>query len=85
MLITTTDIIQGREISSYLGLVTSRTVNAKAGIGKAGQRVAAQTVETMVGEITAAASELGADAVVGLKVFPEAMTMFAIGTAVKLA
>lgn len=84
MLITTTDVLQGAEIAEYIGLVAVRVTNAKGGIGKALDKVTDTTMTDLTAALTAAAEKVNANAVIGLKVTPESMTTFAVGTAVKL-
>ncbi|MCD8364416.1 MAG: heavy metal-binding domain-containing protein [Clostridiales bacterium] len=83
MLITTTDILQNRNLA-YLGLVACRSKNTKA-IGKKdpGNYMAQETVNDINMLMTAEGEKLGADAVIGVRLTPESVTTFAVGTAVK--
>lgn len=85
MLITTTDTLQGVEITEYIGLVAVRVASAKAATFKGGyEKSTAQTMADLEAELTTVAKKAGADAVIGLKITPEAMSTFAAGTAVKI-
>ena len=82
MLITTTDTLQGVEITEYIGLVTVRVENAKA--LKDLEKATSTTISSVNEALTASAEKMGANAVAGLKITPEAITTFAVGTAVKV-
>jgi uncharacterized protein YbjQ (UPF0145 family) len=84
MIITTTNTIQGREISEYLGLVSCQSIYTASGIGKFGQKMAGKTTEEVEKALIPAAEAMGADAVVGIQMFPNGNTLFTVGTAVKL-
>lgn len=84
MLITTTDILQGREIREYIGLVYGVSQDVTAGIGKLGGTLMAKTMEPLKESLTAAGEAVGADAVIGVRIDYEKGYAKAIGTAVKL-
>lgn len=83
MLITTTDTLQGREIKEYIGLVYGISQDVTAGIGKLGSSLMSKTMEPLKESLTQAGAEVGADAIVGVRVDYEKGYAKAIGTAVK--
>lgn len=86
MLITTTDILQNREIDEYPGLVAARVANSRHITTPKKQLVVqiSETIEALENELTVIAEEMHADAIIGLKITPESMTTCAVGTAVTL-
>ncbi|MCD7981924.1 MAG: YbjQ family protein [Clostridiales bacterium] len=85
MLITTTEILQGMEIESYLGLVMARVPDAKtASLKKKYEQSTADLKREVSAALEKAAQEIGADAVIGVRVEPETLSSLVIGTAVKL-
>ncbi|MGE5594894.1 MAG: YbjQ family protein [Hyphomicrobiales bacterium] len=104
VVITTTGNIEGRQITSYLGLVAGETIlgvnvfkDITAGFrnivgGRSGkyEEELRKGRQTAIEELGARAEELGADAVVGVKIDYETvggqmLMVTASGTAVKLA
>lgn len=81
MLITTTDTLQGFEIGKYVGLVYGSDVTA--GIGKTGAKTVEKTMEPLKESMQAAGEQVGADAIIGLRIFFEKGIVWGIGTAVK--
>lgn len=103
MIVTTTDGVEGREIAAYLGVVSGECVYGANFIkdwfasirdvigGRSGsyEKVLRDGKETALADLIEAATELGADAVVGVDIdyenVGETMLMVsANGTAVKL-
>jgi uncharacterized protein YbjQ (UPF0145 family) len=105
MIVTTTDAIEGRRVTAYLGLVTGEAIlgvnifrDLFSGIrdiigGRAGgyQKALRDAREAAIADMTEAANELGADAVLGIDLDYEVlgekngMLMVSVnGTAVKL-
>nr|DAH48754.1 MAG TPA: hypothetical protein [Bacteriophage sp.] len=85
MLISTTDILQGVEIAEYKGIVAARVASAKSATLKGTfEKSTAATMESLSNALVENAKSMGADAIIGVRVIPEAMTTFATGTAVKL-
>jgi uncharacterized protein YbjQ (UPF0145 family) len=105
MIVTTTDAIEGRRVAAYLGLVTGEAIlgvnifrDLFSGIrdiigGRAGgyQKALRDAREAAIADMTEAANELGADAVLGVDLDYEVlgekngMLMVSVnGTAVKL-
>jgi uncharacterized protein YbjQ (UPF0145 family) len=105
MIVTTTDAIEGRRVTAYLGLVTGEAIlgvnifrDLFSGIrdiigGRAGgyQKALRDAREAAIADMTEAANELGADAVLGVDLDYEVlgekngMLMVSVnGTAVKL-
>ena len=83
MLITTTDTLQGIEIGEYIGLVYGCSQDVTAGIGKAGAKTFEKTMEPLKESMQAAGEQVGADAVIGLRVSFEKGFVRGTGTAVK--
>lgn len=103
MLITTTDSVEGRKITAYLGVVSGDAI-VGANVfrdffaritdiigGRAGgyEKALRGAKDGAIGDLIAAATELGADAVVGIDLDYEAvgdsmLMVSANGTAVKL-
>jgi uncharacterized protein YbjQ (UPF0145 family) len=105
MIVTTTDAIEGRRVTAHLGLVTGEAIlgvnifrDLFSGIrdiigGRAGgyQKALRDAREAAIADMTEAANELGADAVLGIDLDYEVlgekngMLMVSVnGTAVKL-
>lgn len=87
MLITTTDVLQGVEISEYIGPVVATTVTSTGKtLFKDATKTSLETMQLVSGAVEKVAKEVGADAVIGLDVVPlQAGTqLFCSGTAVKL-
>jgi uncharacterized protein YbjQ (UPF0145 family) len=105
MIVTTTDAIEGRRVTAYLGLVTGEAIlgvnifrDLFSGLrdiigGRAGgyQKALRDAREAAIADMTEAAQELGADAIIGIDLDYEVlgekngMLMVSVnGTAVKL-
>ncbi|QTH59731.1 YbjQ family protein [Corynebacterium hindlerae] len=106
MIVTTTNCVEGREISQYLRVVAGETIvginafkdftagfrNIVGGRAESYEGEAAAARENALAELVQRATELGADAVVGVALDYSAMgqannmlMVSATGTAVKLA
>ncbi len=89
MIVSTTNTIDGKTVSQYLGIVSGCVIAAFAGGAKATQRGWAAAVEGAQKEMVAQAENLGADAVLGVKIDAHksgvADYLCIIGTAVKLS
>lgn len=84
MIITTTDILQGIEIGEYLGLIQAETVDAGGGAaGKTARKMRDAAIKDLEKELKEIGEELGADAIIGLKISFEKLWIRCIGTAVK--
>lgn len=84
MIITTTSSLQGYEITEYLGLAYGLGVNGNGGIGKMGMKLWGKTLEGLTSSLVDCATEMGADAVIGVSYFQEKSVSYAYGTAVKI-
>ncbi|MCC8157282.1 MAG: YbjQ family protein [Oscillospiraceae bacterium] len=85
MLITTTETLQGIEIESYLGLVMARVPDAKAAsLKKKYEQSTADLKREVSAALEKAAQEIGADAVIGVRMESESLSALVIGTAVRL-
>ena len=85
MIITTTPGIDGRQIREYLGLVSSCVMVAFPGGAKAVQRGWDAGSSAATAEIQRQAEQLGADAIVGVKIDVSKDIMYATGTTVKIS
>ena len=84
MLITTTDTLQGVEITEYIGLVYAIGQDFTTGVGKLAAKLMKKTMEALKEALQAAGEEVGADAIIGLRIAFEKGQAKATGTAVKL-
>lgn len=84
MLITTTDTLQGVEITEYIGLVYGISQDFTGGIGKMGDKLMNKTMENAKEAIEAAGRTAGADAILGVHISYEKGYVKTIGTAVKI-
>ena len=88
MIISTTNSIDGKSVSQYLGLVSGCVIASFAGGAKGTQRGWATAVEGAQKEMVAQAEGLGADAILGVKMDAHksgvADYLCLMGTAVKL-
>lgn len=84
MLITTTDTLQGVEVKEYIGLVYGISQDVTGGIGKTGGKLMVKTMEPLKEALQTAGAEVGADAIIGLRVDFEKGFVRGVGTAVKL-
>ncbi len=89
MIISTTNFIDGKTVSQYLGIVSGCVIGAFAGGAKSTQRCWTNAVEGAQKEMAAQATNLGADAILGVKMDAHksgvADYLCLIGTAVKLS
>lgn len=89
MTVTTTMTVENKQITNYLGLVSGCIIMALPGGNKAVQRGWNTAVESATAEMVSQATQLGADAVVGVKVdaYRSGMTdyLYVTGTAVTLS
>jgi len=89
MTVTTTMTVENKKITQYLGLVSGCVIMALPGGNKAVQRGWSAAVESATAEMVSQATQLGADAVVGVEIGAHksgmADYMYISGTAVKLA
>ena len=77
MFLTTTDNIQGKNVTEYLGIVASVILTVMPG----GDNFTKQAQE----DLERKAAKLGADAVIGLKFTTQGNNFMLLGTAVKLS
>lgn len=105
MIITTTTVVEGRPVREYLGVVAGETIlganvfrdigaqfrNITGGRASGYEKELRKARDTAIEELSQAAAELGADAVVGVDIDYETvggggmLMVTASGTAVKLA
>lgn len=83
MIITTTETLQGIEISEYIGLVYGISQDFTGGIGKMGNKLMSKTMEALKETLKSVGMEVGADAVIGLRIDFEKGYVRGVGTAVK--
>ena len=85
MFLTTTDNIQGKNVTEYLGIVASVILTVMPGgnkmMGNAIDNFTKQAQENLERK----AAKLGADAVIGLKFTTQGNNFMLLGTAVKLS
>lgn len=84
MIITTSPNIEGRQISSYLGIVSGTVVATLPGGNKATQRGWKAGVDGVCEVLKQEAADLGADAIISVSMEMNGMNLCAVGTAVKL-
>ena len=84
MIITTSLSIEGRSITTYLGIVSAAQIMAMPGGDKAVQRGWQSAVEGATAILEKQAFNLGADAIIAVRIEPFGNTICATGTAVKL-
>ena len=84
MILATTDNVQGKNVTEYLGIVASVILTVLPGgnkmMGNAIDNFTRQAQE----DLERKASKLGADAVIGLKFATQGNNFMLLGTAVKL-
>lgn len=88
MIVTTTMTVEGKTVSQYLGLVSGCVIMALPGGNKMVQKGWSNAVESATAAAVAQATELGADAIIGVTVNAHKAGvdyMYVSGTAVKLA
>lgn len=86
MIITTTQTLQGYEIVEYLGIARGIGVNynSTAMSGKTGAKMWGKTMDEVTASLESNASEMGADAVIGMNYLQEKTMCYVYGTAVKI-
>ena len=84
MTVTTSQNIEGKRITDYMGIMSAAVVMAFPGGNKAVQRGWQAAVESIVTILEEQATTLGADAIIAVKFEPVGMHLCATGTAVKL-
>lgn len=85
MIFTTSQTIDGRQITEYLGIVSAAQVMVLAAGNKGVQRGWQTGVDAMTEALKQQAASLGADAVVAARFEPFSSNICATGTAVRLA
>lgn len=81
MILTTTDSIQGKNVSQYLGIVASVILTVLPG----GNKMMGNAIDNFTKQAEKKAAKLGADAVIGLKFATQGNNFMLLGTAVKLS
>lgn len=83
MFLTTTDNIQGKNVTEYLGIVASVILTVMPG----GNKMMGNAIFTKQAQedLERKAAKLGADAVIGLKFTTQGNNFMLLGTAVKLS
>lgn len=85
MFLTTTDNIQGKNVTEYLGIVASVILTVMPG----GNKMMGNTIDNFTKQaqedLERKAAKLGADAVIGLKFTTQGNNFMLLGTAVKLS
>ena len=85
MFLTTTDNIQGKNVTEYLGIVASVILTVMPG----GNKMMGNAIDNFTKEaqedLERKAAKLGADAVIGLKFTTQGNNFMLLGTAVKLS
>lgn len=84
MTITTSQTIDGKTITAYLGVVSAAQILAMPGGAKAIQRGWQTSVDGTLETMTQQAEALGADAIIAARFEPSGSYVCATGTAVKL-
>lgn len=84
MIISTTDNIEGKKISEYLGLVSSSSFILAGGFPKKVNEKWSEVISKCQAEIVAQAAKMNADAIVGVTMgaFPDTF-VYMTGTAIK--
>lgn len=85
MILTTSQTIEGRQITEYLGIVSAAQVMVLAAGNKGVQRGWQTSVDATTETMKQQAASLGADAVVAARFEPFGSNICATGTAVRLA
>lgn len=85
MILTTSQTIEGRQITEYLGIVSAAQVMVLAAGNKGVQRGWQTGVDATAETMKQQAAGLGADAVVAARFEPFGSNICATGTAVRLA
>lgn len=85
MVLTTSQTIEGRQITEYLGIISAAQVMVLAAGNKGVQRGWQTGVDATTEAMKQQAASLGADAVVAARFEPFGSNICATGTAVRLA
>lgn len=84
MFLTTTDNIQGKSVTEYLGIVASVILTVMPGGNKMMGNAIDNFTKQAQEDLERKAAKLGADAVIGLKFTTQGNNFMLLGTAVKL-
>lgn len=84
MFLTTTDNIQGENVTEYLGIVASVILTVMPGGNKMMGNAIDNFTKQAQEDLERKAAKLGADAVIGLKFTTQGNNFMLLGTAVKL-
>ncbi len=84
MFLTTTDNIQGKNVTEYLGIVASVILTVMPGGNKMMGNAIDNFTKQAQEDLERKAAKLGADAVIGLKFTTQGNNFMLLGTAVKL-
>lgn len=84
MIVTTSQLLEGRTISEYLGIVSGALVMVMPGGNKGVMRGWQAGVEGATALLIQEAENMGADAVIAARYEPFGMNICATGTAVRL-
>ena len=85
MFLTTTDNIQGKNVTEYLGIVASVILTVMPGGNKMMRNAIDNFTKQAQEDLERKAAKLGADAVIGLKFTTQGNNFMLLGTAVKLS
>lgn len=85
MFLTTTDNIQGKNATEYLGIVASVILTVMPGGNKMMGNAIDNFTKQAQEDLERKAAKLGADAVIGLKFTTQGNNFMLLGTAVKLS
>ena len=85
MFLTTTDNIQGKNVTEYLGIVASVILTVMPGGNKLMGNAIDNFTKQAQEDLERKAAKLGADAVIGLKFTTQGNNFMLLGTAVKLS
>ena len=85
MFLTTTDNIQGKNVTEYLGIVASVILTVMPGGNKMMGNAIDNFTKQAQEDLERKADKLGADAVIGLKFTTQGNNFMLLGTAVKLS
>ena len=85
MILTTTDTVQGKNVTEYLGIVASVIVTVLPGGNKMMGRGIDLFTQQVQENLEKKATKMGADAVIGLKFATQGNNFMLLGTAVKLS
>lgn len=85
MFLTTTDNIQGKKVTEYLGIVASVILTVMPGGNKMMGNAIDNFTKQAQEDLERKAAKLGADAVIGLKFTTQGNNFMLLGTAVKLS